>query len=190
MSDDKMSEQPEAKPTKALPKDEIMQAQLSQLLTRATETRDAVARTDTKVDRLAVNVDTLMGESTSLHGRVGLIEGRIAKLETPSIVPPSPITSVRVREILDATPSQMDLEQQAKLAATIVKTGELEAAIHDTRALAEKAVETLEKQSDFMGMGKKGLAWLRSKEARADIIRFITLVGVGYAALKSAGVIK
>ncbi len=143
--------------------------------------------------RLDAHVATLMGESSSLHARVGLIEGRLAKVETPSVVPPAPITSVRV----ESHPSQMDLEQQAKLAANIVKTGELEAAIHDTKALAESAVElgtkaneTLQKQSDFMGMGKKGIEWLRSKEARADIVRFITLVGVGYAALKSAGVIK
>ncbi len=49
---------------------------------------------------------------------------------------------------------------------------------------------TLADQSDFMGMGKKGMEWLRSKEARADIVRFVTLIGVGYAALKTAGIIK
>jgi hypothetical protein len=41
-----------------------------------------------------------------------------------------------------------------------------------------------------MGMGKRGLEWLRSKEARADIMRVVTLIIVAYAALRQAGVIK
>lgn len=86
--------------------------------------------------------------------------------------------------------SSVDLDHEAKIADVIVETNALKKAIHDTNALAVSAVDTLKAQSDFMGMGKQGLAWLRSKEARADIVRAVTLIAAGYAALKQMGVIK
>lgn len=82
-----------------------------------------------------------------------------------------------------AATSDIDLDHEAKIAATIVKTEQLETAIHETRAIVAE-------QSRFMGIGKQGLAWLRSKDGRADVIRIATLIGVAYATLKQAGVLK
>lgn len=83
----------------------------------------------------------------------------------------------------NAQTSSADLGQAAALAEEKVAR---EALAKEVRDIAS----TLKEQNDFMGLGKKGVEWLRSKEARADIMRVATLIGVAYAALKAAGLIK
>lgn len=86
--------------------------------------------------------------------------------------------------------SEVDLDHEAKIAAAIIRQDKLEKAIHDTNALASAAVDTLKDQSDFMGMGKKGIAYLASKEGRAAIMQAAATVAAFYAALKAAGVLR
>ncbi len=86
--------------------------------------------------------------------------------------------------------SSSDLEQQAKIAAGVIRADALETAIHETKELALQAAATLKEQSDFMGLGKKGLKWVGSKEGRAALSQAAIVVGVVYGILKSAGVLK
>jgi hypothetical protein len=55
--------------------------------------------------------------------------------------------------------------------------------------LGEKANDTLDKQSNAMGLGRKGLDWLLSKDGRATMVRVATAAAATYAALHQAGVI-
>ncbi len=86
--------------------------------------------------------------------------------------------------------SSIDLDHEAKIAANIIKTNELEAVIHDTKALAIEASEELRRQSNFMGMGKQGLKWVASKEGRQTLTQVAVVIGVFYGILKSSGVVK
>ncbi len=93
------------------------------------------------VDRLELTVAGLVGDGRITHERIGGLESRISRLEASTSVPPAPppLTSERVRSMINGSPSQMDLEEQAKLAAEIVRGRERDQKIDDTLALATKA---------------------------------------------------
>lgn len=154
---------------------------------------DWAVKLSTKVEegfrQTNANIDLVTGDVRSLKTDVNELKAWKLRVESNPTDPP-PLTSERVRMVIDAHPSQMDLEQQSKLAEVIIKDEARDKAIAETRELAEKAAAELKKQSDFMGIGKKGLAWLRSKDARGDIMAAVTLIGIAYTALKAAGVIK
>ncbi len=87
--------------------------------------------TSQTVDRLEGSVSGLVVDGRDLHGRMtrfegGLIrvEGRIDRLENPSIVPPSPMTSTGVKALINTHPSQMDMEQEAKLSLALAALAE------------------------------------------------------------------
>lgn len=83
--------------------------------------------------------------------------------------------------------SSADIEHDTKIAAGAERTEKLEKAIHETRALAESARDELEAQSKFMGVGKRGLKYVVSKEGRQDLTHAAIVL---YAILKTVGVIK
>lgn len=184
-----MPEQPKTAELPAL----TDRALLEDVLRMSRETQRTVGGLVKDVGTLTFNVDTLIGNHDTLHARVGGLEARMAKVESPSIpvmvmpsIGPPAFNSERARAIAEEVlgqPSQLDLDEQAKLATTIVRVQGLEEAIHETRAIVEE-------QSNFMGIGKKGLEWLRSKEARADIVRVITLLTAAFIAAKQSGLIK
>lgn len=91
------------------------------------------------VGTMSQNVTVLMEDRPVLHSRLAGVEGRLARLEQPSIIPPPPITSTRVRAIVEGTSSQMDLETAAKQADEIVKGQERDRRIDETHALVQKA---------------------------------------------------
>jgi hypothetical protein len=156
------------------------------------------------VKAMAGSVSMLVEDGKGNNLRFAGIEGRLARLESPTNPPPPPFTSEMVRGIVDDHPSKTDMEHEARIAATIVRQKELEDAVHETKALAVTAVALgesnsgelakqsleLEKQSKRMGIGVQGLQWAASKDGRASVMRLVTLVGVVYAALKTAGIIK
>lgn len=124
----------------------------------------------------------------ALHSEFGILRGDVRSLQQwrldeerrrdLSMAPP-PLTSARARQIIDEHPSQMDLEQQRLLAEQIIKNDERDKKIEETHALAERAAAVLQAQSDYMGMGKKGLKWATSAEGRAALFQLaVTAFGV------------
>ncbi|MBA2684748.1 MAG: hypothetical protein H0U66_09680 [Gemmatimonadaceae bacterium] len=156
---------------------DIIKAQLTRLIDKvdeqATSLKEHRGETAEGLGTLRVTLDRVVHEGIEVNTRITRFEVRLENLEDRAGK-----TSLAVKGA-----SQVDLEHEAKLAENIVKTQQLESAIHETRAIVEQ-------QSDFMGIGKKGLEWLRSKEARADIMRAVTLIAAGYAALHQMGVVR
>ncbi len=155
----------------------------------------------TAVRNIALNVGTmnqslgvLMEDRPVLHSRLAGVEGRLARIETPSIPPPAAITSERVRAITDSYTSKVDLEQQARLADQIVKDAERDAErdrrIEETHAIAIGTAAAVQEQSDFMGMGRKGVKWLMSKDGRTGLAQLAAALVAAYETLKLAGVLK
>ncbi len=100
------------------------------------------------VGTMSQNVAVLMEDRPVLHSRLAGVEGRLARIETPSHPPPSPLTSSRVQAIINETPSQLDLETQAQVANLIVQhakeKAELEAKVvtkEDVDAVVSKATD-------------------------------------------------
>lgn len=185
-NDDSMPPQPKTKELPAPDRMDIIANELKALIINTTKSLDnkvaiGFQKSDEKRD---LNHQIVMNKFEQHDARLTILEA--AKLAHDQRATAS---SDRVRALHDTT-SQHDLEHEAKIAANIIKTEALDTAVHETRAIAEKAWKEISKQSDFMGIGKKGLEWLRSKEARTDAIRVATLIGAVYAALKAAGVIK
>jgi len=79
-----------------------------------------------RVERIEITVSALGDNYQGMNLRMATMEGRVAKLEYPSSIPPppAPITSVRVRDLIESHPSQMDLEHEAKLAMALVALAE------------------------------------------------------------------
>lgn len=75
------------------------------------------------VNTMRRDVDTLLVDGRAINLRMAGVEGRIAKLESPTH-PPPPLTSVRVREVVDERASQMNMEQDARIAALLVQKDE------------------------------------------------------------------
>ncbi len=102
-----------------------------------------LARTVTNVannvGEMRQDVTTLMADRPVLHSRLAGVEGRIARLESPSMQPPAPLTSEHVRAVIDEHPSRMDLETAARQAEEIVKNQERDRRIAETLELATQA---------------------------------------------------
>lgn len=118
------------------------------------------------------------GRTTNL--RLASIEGRVAILEAAPAIPSGPppgITSMRVREVIEGHPSQMDLEEQAKLAGVIVwqkgvddalaKAATKEDLKATTAAQTQALIDELKKnpvvQKVIYAVGGAVLAYLASK---------------------------
>ncbi len=175
MVDELRAPQPDAKPTVSMAQvtDRALIEDLGRLVRNIAD----------NVGTVSQNVSTLMEDRPVLHSRLAGVEGRLARIETPTNPPPPPINSTGVRALIEGHPSQLDLDTAAKLAGAIARTTELEQAIHETRAIVAD-------QSNFMGMGKKGLTWLGSKEGRTAMAQAGAAIVVLYEALKQAGVLK
>ena len=169
--------QPEQPKTVAIPKadkNEILLAELKSMVAGGfAEVHVELGGLDTKVDRLEAN-QALQG------GQVSVVQSEIRTLFEWKGAVEARLSSNSMRA---AATSSIDLDHEAKIAATITKTDLLEKAIHETRAIVEE-------QSTFMGIGKRGVEWLRSPNGTRDVIRIATLIGVAYATLRQAGVIK
>ncbi len=63
------------------------------------------------------------------------------------------------------------------------RQSQLETAIVETRAM-------MQEQNDFLGIGKRGLQWLASKEGRTAMAQAGAAIVVLYEALKHGGIIK
>ncbi len=129
MADDKMPPQPT---TKALPAmtDRALLEDLGRVVRNMADAVGSVRQ----------DVTILMDDRPALHSRIAGIEGRLARIETPSIAPPAPLTSTRVHAIINEHPSQMDLDTAAQLGVAIGALNEERA----KREQLEKSVVTKE----------------------------------------------
>ena len=167
---------PESKPTLQIPKADIISAQLAQVLAslgqHRTETSDALGS-------LRIVLDRVVHEGIEVNTRMTRFEVRLESLEDRANT-----TSIKV-----SGASQVDLEHEAKLGLAIAKTQELENAIHETRSIAESTATEIAKQSDYMGLGKKGIVWLGSKDGRAAMVQLALALYAAWEFLKH-GVMK
>lgn len=92
-----------------------------------------------RFDRQDVTLDKVVNEGIEANVRMSRFESRLSKLESPSVPPPPALTSLRVREVIEQHPSQMDLETASKQAAEIVRGRERDRRIDETHALVMKA---------------------------------------------------
>ncbi len=130
---------------------------------------DLAARQD-GTDKAIASIDSALGvvdrALTTLDEQVGgLVESKRSN-------------SMRAKQLSDS-----DLGQAKALADEIVARRTVEAKV-DQLVLATK------EQSDFLGIGKRGLQWLASKEGRAAVAQIAIVIGVAYETLRKAGVIK
>jgi len=91
------------------------------------------------VNGMATSVSTLVEDGKGMNLRVAGIEGRLARLESPTNPPPAPLTTDRVHALIDEHPSQLNLEIQARQAEQIIKDAERDRKIAETHDLASKA---------------------------------------------------
>jgi hypothetical protein len=138
-------------------------------------------RLQASVEEIGTKVDGLVEDKVAMNRRQAQFEDRLVVVETRPV-----LTSERVRGVV----SNADLELQAHQAAKIIEDQERDKKIAETHALAAAAAKTLQEQSDFMGIGKRGITWVGSKEGRAALTQAAIVVGVVYGILKSAGVFK
>lgn len=132
-----MSSEDETRPNKPLPESKPT-IPLPAVTDRAL-LEDLRKTVDAGFKTLSAHIDTLIVDSHGLGQRIGVVENRIAKLESPTIPPPRGLTSERARALIEAHPSKMDLETAAKAAEAIVKQQDLEKKIAETHALASSA---------------------------------------------------
>ena len=181
MSDEKMPEQPKTAEIPAADKQEILLAELKVLMVSGFRDASAdIKNLDTKVDRLEANLDLQGGELGLMKKEITLIYEWKSDVDNRLKA-----NSQRAQAISNA-----DMEHESKIAATIVRTNELEAVIYDTKSIATSALAELKKQSTAMGIGVRGLKWVTSKDGRKTIVRTATLIAVLYGILHQAGVIK
>ncbi len=174
MSDEK-TEQPPAKPTVVLEQVPAWAIELSR-----------------NVTLIRGNVELMTGDMVTMKSDIrGLKKWRL-EIEDGAGSMPSipPMTSTGVRALIDGHPSAMDLSLQAAQAAEIIKNQERDRKIEETHALALGAAETLKRQSDYMGMGLRGIQWLWSKDGRTAVAQAAVALVTAYEALKHGGVIK
>ncbi len=116
-----MAEDPRAEPTG--PPEQPKTTQLPAVTERALleDLGRVVRNMADNVGTMSQSVAVLMEDRPVLHSRLAGVEGRLARIETPSHPPPAPLTSSRVQAIINETPSQLDLETQAQLAGLIVQ---------------------------------------------------------------------
>lgn len=120
-----------------------------------------------------VRLDRVETQTKRNELRIETLEGRAGS------------TSMRIK-----TESDLNLDQQSKLADQVIKQNQLEEAIHETRAIAEGTATAIKKQSDLMGIGKAGFKWLGSSEGRAVCLQVGATAYAVYELLKHGGVIK
>lgn len=161
---------PEAKPTVQIPQQEIMNARLQQIIDGQAAQQLA---TELGFKRLGADVAVVASS-------VDVVKDRVHVLETWKVEQDarSTRTSARVTQA-----SESDLAQAAQLAQ---ERGAREA----LAVKVEDVVTTLKAQSDFMGMGKRGLTWLASKEGRTAVAQALAAIVFLYEGLKHAGVVK
>ncbi len=118
---------------------------------------------------------------------LGLLKTRVSIMESLRVEDEARVVKLSggVRGLSNA-----DMGHESKLANVIIETEHLKTAIVETHALASRAAATLQEQSDFMGVGKRGLQWLSSKEGRNALAQLGAAVVVVYEALKHVGAIK
>ncbi len=194
MTDDKKPDT-RAVPTRELPaadRTEIQLAELKVLLMTGLgqlDTKVAIGFRDveSKVDGIETKVDRMEGSMELQKGEIGIVKQELGVLFSwkGDVEKRFNNNSQRAQ-----ASSQVDLEHEGKISANITRTEKLENAVHETRALAEAAAKTLQEQSDYMGVGVRGIKWLVSKEGRNSVMRLATLAGVVYATLKASGIIK
>ncbi|HKN66791.1 MAG TPA: hypothetical protein VJW73_10960 [Gemmatimonadaceae bacterium] len=79
--------------------------------------------------------------------------------------------------------------------AKMASSSSLEVEAHESRIInVENALKDIKAeigdQSSAMGLYKKGLDWVLSKDGRSTIVRTVTALAAGYAALHQAGIFK
>ncbi len=167
---DEQTPQPPAKQTVSLP----AMTDRALLEDQARTTRAILV----KLSSVEITVDGLVGDHRTLHERVGTIERRLDRVENPSIIPPRPITSERVREVIEGHPSQMDLETAAKQAEEIAKGMERDRRIAETHELASLAATKADVADLAAGTAtKEEVATLLADAAKTqttDIVKSVT----------------
>lgn len=173
--EDPRAEPPEPKQTVALKKDDIVQAQLKQVLDAVASFR---AEVNSGLTHLTADVQLVSNDLGIVKDRVAIIEGWKNDQDARAAR-----NSKRVQQV-----SESDLAQEAKIAETIVKQQALESAIHETRAMVEPIAMQIQKQSDLMGIGKAGVKWLASSEGRATLLQVAAALYAAIEVLKHGGV--
>ena len=184
----KYPEQPKTTELEAPSPEMILLTRLSKSMDRGFATmEDRLDAQDVTSEKQSKKLDTVVADGEKAIERLGRIEDRVHRVE------------IRVEDLEGRTgkhslavrgSSQVNLEQDAQLAQEMAAREELAKEHAATKALVLETKQILEDQSDFMGMGKKGLTWLGSKEGRAAMMQLAATIAAFYAALKAAGVFK
>ncbi len=190
MSDDPRAEPPAAKPTVSLPA-VTDRALLEDVARTVRNMSDVVVRLDNTVSRQDVDL-------RDFGRRFSDLEGRVARVENPSRPPPRPLTSDRVREVIEGHPSQLDLETAQKQAEEFIRGQQRDQRIAETHDLAMKAAtkDDLKKLADSTATKAEVEALLvdAAKAQTTDIVTSVSTVasdlvaGVSKVAEKSATV--
>lgn len=109
------------------------------------EVRASREESSGRFDRLEGTVTGLVGDARGLHERLTGIEGRVARIESPSTPPLAPLTSERVGALVDARASQMSLEQEAKIGKLLAAKDEEIAKLKKESATKDDLADALDK---------------------------------------------
>lgn len=135
----------------------------------ANEILYAIHAVDRKVDAVTIRLDDHDEDFSEMRAELRDMRRTIHGTSKP---PPPPANGV-------ANGSSSLVSMATRGSAASFDVEELRGELLAVRA-------ELAKQSNKMGIGKRGLAWLWSSEGKATIIRLATLAGVGYAAFQAA----
>ncbi len=109
---------------------------------------------------------------------IGALRRRVDGSRPPT--GPEPAIAVMARQ---GSAASFDVEELRGELIAVHSEQKAQRAASDAFAAAVRT--ELKAQSSMMGIGKRGLAWLRSPEGRRTIISLATLGGAGYAAWKA-----
>ncbi len=195
MADEPKSPLPPMPPqptTKALPAADKLSLQFSELrmlVVNGFKTQDA--KMESRLDKVDLTLDTFAHQYGVLRNEVTGLSVDLSTFKA-SVVERLAKNSDRARH-----PSAVDLEIKAIQGLEIAKNQDQDKAIAETRAIVGDVVDkigkvnaALQAQSDFMGMGKRGLTWLGSKEGRTALAQLAAAIVFVYEALKHGGVIR
>lgn len=151
-----------------------MDPDLKAALDRVTEavdgsTRAAQASTAATLD--------LKAAVESIDRRVGVLEKHVFPGEPPTLSAPPPaatIAELAIQAARQASDANLELDAYKAKAAT------------ETSTFQAWVRAELQKQSNAMGIGIRGLQWLVTAEGRSVALRAATLAGVAYAAFHVA----
>ncbi len=153
-ADEEMPAQPK---TAQLPAADPVQVRLKQMQDAITAAMQAGFReTNANIDLVSGDVKSLKRDVRDLQEWKIAVEGR-----------PAPLTSERAKALIDEHPSQVDMEQQAALAAEIVKNQERDRKRDETHALA---TTTAEKLDDLKGSQALQLEILKRVDRLFDLV--------------------